>query len=53
MTEIRTEYDSAWKEVLERFLEEFILFCFPAIHAEIYSGTISTYGLDHDTTRET
>lgn len=35
MARLRVDYDSPWKEVLERFFEEFIFFCFPAIHAEI------------------
>ena len=29
------DYDSPWKEALERFFPEFLALLFPAIHAEI------------------
>ena len=29
------DYDSPWKEVLEVYLEEFLAFCFPIVHAGI------------------
>jgi Putative transposase, YhgA-like len=35
MTENRSDYDSAWKEALERFFEEFISFFFPEAHSGI------------------
>jgi len=35
MTEPPVDYDGAWKEVLERFFEEFISFFFPRAHAGI------------------
>ena len=35
MTEPSTDYDSPWKEMLERYFEEFMQFFFPQIHAEI------------------
>jgi hypothetical protein len=31
----RVDYDSPWKEVLERFFQEFIEFCVPAAYDEI------------------
>lgn len=30
-----TEYDSPWKEAIEEFFEEFFLFFFPEVHADI------------------
>jgi len=30
-----TEYDSPWKEALDELFAEFLLFCFPDIHAQI------------------
>jgi hypothetical protein len=38
MTEQRADYDSAWKEALERFFQEFISFFFPQAHAGIDWG---------------
>jgi len=35
MTEPQVDYDSAWKEVLERFFAEFTAFFFPRAHAGI------------------
>jgi hypothetical protein len=35
MTELRDQFDSPWKEILEVYFEDFILFFFPQIHAEI------------------
>ncbi|GLI36473.1 hypothetical protein [Desulforhabdus amnigena] len=35
MTQPQTDYDSAWKEVLERYFEEFISFFFPEAYAGI------------------
>lgn len=35
MTDQQSDYDSPWKEALERYFEEFILFFFPQAHAEI------------------
>ncbi len=32
---VRTEYDSPWKEAIEEFFEEFFLFFFPEVHADI------------------
>jgi hypothetical protein len=31
----RTDYDGAWKEMLDRYLEPFLRLCFPAVHAGI------------------
>jgi hypothetical protein len=31
----RTDYDGAWKEALERYLEPFLRLCFPNVHAGI------------------
>ena len=31
----RTDYDSPWKEMLERFFQEFLIFFFPDIHSDI------------------
>lgn len=33
--EWQAEYDSPWKEVLERYFREFLAFFFPAAHQEI------------------
>jgi hypothetical protein len=30
----QTEYDSPWKDVLERYFEDFMLFFFPQIHLD-------------------
>ena len=35
MTELRDEYDSPWKDILESYFEDFMAFFFPQIHAEI------------------
>jgi hypothetical protein len=35
MTELRDQFDSPWKEILEVYFEDFLLFFFPQIHAEI------------------
>jgi hypothetical protein len=35
MTELRDQFDSPWKEILEVYFEDFILFFFPQVHAEI------------------
>ena len=35
MSELYTDYDSPWKEMLERYFEEFMAFFFPQAHAEI------------------
>jgi hypothetical protein len=35
MTELRDQFDSPWKEILEVYFEDFILFFFPLVHAEI------------------
>ena len=35
MTELRDEYDSPWKDILESYFEDFMAFFFPEIHAEI------------------
>ena len=36
MTEpTRDDYDSPWKEALERYFPEFLALLFPAVHAEI------------------
>lgn len=35
MSENATEFDSPWKEALERYFEDFILFFFPQAHGEI------------------
>ena len=34
----RTDFDSPWEEILESYFEEFILFFFPKVHAEINWG---------------
>ncbi|WPL19024.1 hypothetical protein Thiowin_04128 [Thiorhodovibrio winogradskyi] len=34
-TSDKPDYDSPWKEALERFFPEFLALLFPAIHAEI------------------
>ncbi|WPL15301.1 hypothetical protein Thiowin_00188 [Thiorhodovibrio winogradskyi] len=34
-TSDKPDYDSPWKEALERFFPEFLELLFPAIHAEI------------------
>lgn len=35
MAEIRDEYDSPWKDILELYFEDFMAFFFPQIHGEI------------------
>jgi hypothetical protein len=35
MTELRDQFDSPWKEILEVYFEDFMLFFFPQVHAEI------------------
>ena len=32
---VKSDYDSPWKEALERFFPEFMALLFPAIHARI------------------
>ncbi len=33
--ELRSDYDSAWKEALTIYFEAFMAFCFPAVHSDI------------------
>lgn len=35
MSELQTEFDTPWKDVLQRYFEDFILFFFPQAHGEI------------------
>jgi hypothetical protein len=35
MSELQTEYDTPWKDALERYFEEFIAFFFPQAHGDI------------------
>ena len=35
MTKKRTDFDSPWKEIIERYLREFMAFFFPQIHQEV------------------
>jgi hypothetical protein len=35
MTELHDQFDSPWKEILEVYFEDFMLFFFPLVHAEI------------------
>jgi hypothetical protein len=35
MTELRDQFDSPWKDILEAYFEDFVQFFFPQIHAEI------------------
>jgi hypothetical protein len=35
MTEQRDEFDSPWKDILEAYFQDFMLFFFPTIHADI------------------
>jgi hypothetical protein len=35
MTELRDQFDSPWKEILEIYFEDFVQFFFPQIHTEI------------------
>lgn len=35
MTNPQTEFDTPWKDILQRYFEEFILFFFPTAHEEI------------------
>ena len=35
MTEIRDDYDSPWKDIIETYFEDFVCFFFSSIHAEI------------------
>ena len=35
MSNPQTEFDAPWKDILERYFEDFILFFFPEAHGEI------------------
>jgi hypothetical protein len=35
MTELRDQFDSPWKDILEAYFEDFLQFFFPQVHAEI------------------
>jgi hypothetical protein len=35
MTELRDQFDSPWKDILEAYFEDFVQFFFPQIHVEI------------------
>jgi hypothetical protein len=35
MTELRDQFDSPWKEILEAYFQDFVRFFFPQVHAEI------------------
>lgn len=35
MSELQTEFDSPWKDLIEQYFEDFILFFFPQAHGEI------------------
>jgi hypothetical protein len=35
MTELRDQFDSPWKDILEAYFEDFVQFFFPQIHTEI------------------
>jgi hypothetical protein len=35
MTEVRDQFDSPWKDILEAYFQDFIQFFFPQIHAQI------------------
>ena len=35
MTDFPAEYDSPWKEGLEKYFEQFVEYCFPEIYAKI------------------
>lgn len=35
MNQDRNDFDSPWKEALERFLRPFLTLCFPAVEAQI------------------
>ncbi|MBN9692659.1 MAG: hypothetical protein J0M24_20620, partial [Verrucomicrobia bacterium] len=35
MNQDRNDYDSPWKEALEKFLRPFLALCFPAVEAQI------------------
>lgn len=35
MTEQRADFDGPWKEILEDYFQDFLLFFFPEIHADI------------------
>ena len=35
MSQPQTEFDSPWKDVIERYFQDFILFFFPQAHGEI------------------
>ena len=37
---ITADYDNGWKEVLEEYFKEFLLFYFPHIHPEFSSQKI-------------
>jgi len=38
MTDFPAEYDSPWKEGLEKYFEQFVEYCFPSIYAKINDG---------------
>lgn len=50
MTEKRDEYDSPWKQLLERFFPEFMAFFFPDADNECKAGTycIAVKNVDND-----
>ncbi len=35
MSELHADYDNPWKEILERYFEEFMAFFFPKAHRRI------------------
>ncbi|MBW4622303.1 MAG: cytosolic protein [Cyanosarcina radialis HA8281-LM2] len=35
MTEVRDQFDSPWKDILEAYFQDFLQFFFPQIHAEV------------------
>jgi hypothetical protein len=35
MTQVRDEFDSPWKDILEAYFPDFLQFFFPQIHAEV------------------
>jgi len=36
MNQPQTDYDSPWKEIIERYFEPFMAFFFPEAHSEIH-----------------
>jgi hypothetical protein len=44
MPERQPDYDSPWKDVLERFFPAFMAFFFPDAHADAWSGGSSSAG---------